>query len=51
MAKYKARSEYDWRSKAPDGQRPDIYMGAAYQTARKLIDDGMIGIPLIAYAM
>lgn len=33
------------------GSAPDIYMGAAYQTARKLIDDGMIGIPLIAYAL
>jgi predicted dehydrogenase len=30
------------------GCAPDIYMGAAYQTARKLIDDGWIGDPVIA---
>ena len=29
------------------GSAPDIYMGAAYQTARKLIDEGMIGTPLL----
>ena len=29
---------------------PDIYMGAAYQTARKLIDDGWIGEPITAQA-
>ncbi|MCL2059251.1 MAG: Gfo/Idh/MocA family oxidoreductase [Oscillospiraceae bacterium] len=28
------------------GCAPDIYMGAAYQTARKLIDDGWIGEPI-----
>jgi predicted dehydrogenase len=33
------------------GSAPDIYMGAAYQTARKLIDEGMIGTPLLAYAL
>ena len=33
------------------GSAPDIYMGAAYQTARKLIDDGAIGRPLLAHAM
>ena len=32
------------------GSAPDCYMGAAYQTARKLIDDGMIGVPLFAQA-
>jgi len=32
------------------GCAPDIYMGAAYQTARKLIDDGWIGEPLAAQA-
>jgi len=32
------------------GCAPDIYMGAAYQTARKLIDDGWIGDPLAAQA-
>jgi predicted dehydrogenase len=32
------------------GCAPDIYMGAAYQTARKLIDDGWIGEPLVAQA-
>ncbi|GHV72054.1 dehydrogenase [Spirochaetia bacterium] len=32
------------------GSAPDCYMGAAWQTARKLIDDGMIGIPLVAYS-
>jgi len=30
------------------GCAPDIYMGAAYQTARKLIDDGWIGEPIAA---
>ena len=30
---------------------PDTYMGSAYQTARKLIDDGLIGIPLFANAI
>jgi len=29
---------------------PDCYMGSAWQTARKLIDDGYIGTPLIAYS-
>jgi predicted dehydrogenase len=33
------------------GCAPDCYMGSAWQTARKIIDDGYIGIPLIAYAM
>ena len=33
------------------GSAPDIYMGAAYQTARKLIDDGWIGQPLNAFAI
>ncbi len=32
------------------GSAPDIYMGAAYQTARKLIDDGWIGDPVTAQA-
>jgi len=32
------------------GSAPDIYMGSAYQTARKLIDDGWIGQPLFAHA-
>ena len=32
------------------GCAPDIYMGAAYQTARKLIDDGWIGEPIAAQA-
>ena len=32
------------------GSAPDIYMGAAYQTARKLIDDGWIGEPVTAQA-
>ena len=32
------------------GCAPDIYMGAAYQTARKLIDDGWIGDPIGAQA-
>ncbi|MCL2867675.1 MAG: Gfo/Idh/MocA family oxidoreductase [Clostridia bacterium] len=30
------------------GCAPDIYMGSAYQTARKLIDDGWIGEPVAA---
>lgn len=33
------------------GCAPDCYMGSAFQTARKLIDDGAIGRPLIAHAM
>ena len=32
------------------GCAPDIYMGAAYQTAGKLIDDGWIGEPIAAQA-
>jgi predicted dehydrogenase len=32
------------------GSAPDCYMGSAYQTARKLIDDGWIGQPLFAHA-
>ena len=32
------------------GSAPDIYMGSAYQTARKLIDEGWIGDPLFANA-
>ena len=32
------------------GCAPDIYMGAAYQTGRKLIDEGWIGAPLFANA-
>jgi len=32
------------------GAAPDCYMGSGYQTARKLIDDGWIGIPLFAHA-
>ena len=30
------------------GAAPDTFLGAAYQTARKLIDDGWIGDPIIA---
>jgi len=33
------------------GSAPDCYMGSAWQTARKLIDDGYIGQPLICYSM
>ena len=33
------------------GCAPDCYMGAAHQTARKLIDDGAIGQPLFAQAL
>ncbi|MBQ1984894.1 MAG: Gfo/Idh/MocA family oxidoreductase [Clostridia bacterium] len=33
------------------GSAPDCYMGSAFQTARKLLDDGAIGKPLIAHAM
>jgi len=32
------------------GSAPDCYMGSAWQTARKLIDDGYIGRPLICYS-
>ena len=33
------------------GCAPDCYMGSAWQTARKLVDDGYIGIPLVCYSM
>jgi len=33
------------------GAAPDTYMGSAYQTARKLLDDGYIGTPLMAQAI
>jgi predicted dehydrogenase len=33
------------------GAAPDTYMGSGYQTARKLIDDGMIGTPIMAQAI
>ena len=33
------------------GCAPDTFLGAAYQTARKLIDDGFIGEPISAHAM
>jgi predicted dehydrogenase len=33
------------------GCAPDCYMGAAWQTIRKLIDDGLIGTPLMANAL
>lgn len=32
------------------GAAPDTFLGAGYQTARKLIDDGFIGRPLVAHA-
>jgi len=32
------------------GSAPDCYMGSAWQTARKLIDDGYIGKPIICYS-
>ena len=32
------------------GCAPDCYMGSAWQTARKLVDDGYIGIPLVCYS-
>jgi predicted dehydrogenase len=48
-----AKANYDLaRSKnLRVGSAPDCYMGSAWQTARKLIDDGMIGIPLFAQAI
>ncbi len=33
------------------GAAPDTYLGSAYQTARKLIDDGYIGWPFMAQAI
>ena len=33
------------------GQAPDTFLGGALQTARKLIDDGYIGDPIMAQAM
>jgi len=33
------------------GMAPDTFLGAGYQTARKLIDSGMIGEPFMAQAM
>ena len=32
------------------GAAPDCYMGSAWQTARKLVDDGYIGQPLVCYS-
>ena len=32
------------------GAAPDCYMGSAWQTARKMLDDGIIGQPLICYS-
>ena len=32
------------------GSAPDCYMGSAWQTARKLVDDGYIGIPIVCYS-
>lgn len=33
------------------GSAPECYMGSAWQTARKLVDDGYIGQPLVCYSM
>lgn len=33
------------------GAAPDTFLGAGYQTCRKLIDDGFIGVPLMVNAM
>jgi predicted dehydrogenase len=33
------------------GMAPDTFLGGGFQTARKLIDDGMIGVPFMAQAM
>ncbi len=33
------------------GAAPDTYMGSAHQTARKLVDDGYVGTPLMAQAI
>lgn len=33
------------------GAAPDTYMGSAHQTARKLLDDGYVGTPLMAQAI
>ena len=48
-----ARANYELAKKKGllIGCAPDCYMGSAWQTARKLIDDGYIGIPLICYSM
>jgi predicted dehydrogenase len=47
-----ARENYDIAKKKGlfVGAAPDCYMGSAWQTARKLIDDGYIGIPIVAYS-
>jgi len=48
-----AKDNYDLAKKKGlmIGSAPDCYMGSAWQTARKLIDDGYIGQPLICYSM
>ncbi|MBC8529671.1 Gfo/Idh/MocA family oxidoreductase [Christensenellaceae bacterium NSJ-44] len=46
----KANIEYAKSKGLLIGAAPDTYMGAAHQTARKLIDDGWIGDPIMAQA-
>ena len=48
-----AKENYDLAKKKGllVGSAPDCYMGAAWQTARKLVDDGYIGMPLVCYSM
>ena len=47
-----AKENYDLAKKKGllIGSAPDCYMGSAWQTARKLVDDGYIGQPLICYS-
>ena len=49
-AEAKANADFAASKGLRIGSAPDIYLGAAYQTARKLIDDGFIGDPVTAQA-
>src|SRR5262249_46503750 len=39
------------KKKTRVGVAPDTFLGAAHQTARKIIDDGVIGKPVVATAL
>jgi len=47
-----AKANYDLAKKKGllIGSAPDCYMGSAWQTARKLVDEGYIGIPIVCYS-
>jgi predicted dehydrogenase len=47
-----AKANYDLAKKKGllIGSAPDCYMGSAWQTARKLVDEGWIGQPIVCYS-